>query len=371
MASESSDDDGRSFGSEPDFAAMADLRLETLIDDDPGPSGAHVFDEINDDSPRDFGHDLEITDGARLRLALETFEDAVYGDGDGHGSGGEPDGMSKREVARNKNQSNPKRVHADRQTTRPVSVQAREWRRVQPHLRARGKQCAFPSGSRNQDKGDPSTLEGVQILPAPKHAEPREASDAFGSAPTPSDDAAPWRLAELQPNSKSFSWWGQTEVLTVFGERASMCSDTHLEEEPVSETFAADGEIVETFCNDSRIPRFSDAATNANLSGESLGEESARLESLDLQSVEYTRARDARRRIVGLPSIDPRVVMALDRAFLLGDVDTLGELHHAPSARRVDGGGSRRFTIADDDPESESDSEWSAADSEELRRWEV
>ena len=81
MASESSDDDGRSFGSEPDFAAMADLRLETLIDDDPGPSGAHVFDEINDDSPRDFGHDLEITDGARLRLALETFEDAVYGDG--------------------------------------------------------------------------------------------------------------------------------------------------------------------------------------------------------------------------------------------------------------------------------------------------
>ena len=83
MASASSDDDGRSFGSEPDFAAMSNLRL---VEDDPGPSGTHVFDEIHDDAPRDFGHELEIADGERLRAAFEAFEDAVYADGAGGAS---------------------------------------------------------------------------------------------------------------------------------------------------------------------------------------------------------------------------------------------------------------------------------------------
>ena len=70
MASES-DDDARSFGSEPDLSAMSALRVTT----EAGSSAfAHVFDELLEDTPRGFGHDLEAADTARLQAALEGDE---------------------------------------------------------------------------------------------------------------------------------------------------------------------------------------------------------------------------------------------------------------------------------------------------------
>ena len=132
MASASSDDDGHSFGSEPDFAAMSSLRL---VGDDPGPSGTHVFDEIHDDAPRDFGHELEVADGERLRAALEAFEDAVYDDGAGGASSANDPGSGPVAAAGGVRanpasaRAKPRRVHADRQTTRPVLEQAREYER--------------------------------------------------------------------------------------------------------------------------------------------------------------------------------------------------------------------------------------------------
>ena len=42
------DDDARSFGSEPDFAAMSSLRIASETDAGPSPTG-HVFDELLED----------------------------------------------------------------------------------------------------------------------------------------------------------------------------------------------------------------------------------------------------------------------------------------------------------------------------------
>ena len=174
MASASSDDDGHSFGSEPDFAAMSSLRL---VEDDPGPSGTHVFDEIHDDAPRDFGHELEVADGERLRAALEAFEDAVYDDGAGGASSANDPGSGPVAVAGGARadpasaRAKPRRVHADRQTTRPVLEQAREWRGLAPHLRVRGARVA---SAPRESSGDASA--GVQMVampPAPARAAAR------------------------------------------------------------------------------------------------------------------------------------------------------------------------------------------------------
>ena len=51
MGSEPDDDDARSFGSEPDFAAMSSLRISSGTDAGPSPNGGHVFDELLDDPP--------------------------------------------------------------------------------------------------------------------------------------------------------------------------------------------------------------------------------------------------------------------------------------------------------------------------------
>ena len=124
MASES-DDDARSFGSEPDLSAMSALRVTT----EAGSSAfAHVFDELLEDTPRGFGHDLEAADTARLQAALDAFDERVYLEREDS----DPD-----EAARSpERRPGPRRVHADGQTTRPVGEQAREWRATVPHLRA-------------------------------------------------------------------------------------------------------------------------------------------------------------------------------------------------------------------------------------------
>ena len=302
MASASSDDDGRSFGSEPDFAAMSDLRL---VEDDPGPSGTHVFDEIHDDAPRDFGHELEVVDGERLRAALEAFEDAVYADG----AGGAPDaddlGSEPNEAvggawtAPAAAPAKPRRVHADRQTTRPVLEQAREWRRLAPHLRVRGASVASaPRGA-----GD---VEGVQMV-----AMPTAPTDPQREVPGSSadDDAAPWR------SDSASEWWGECAALRVRGRRAPKAffsvpsGSSPAGAEPLvgaeEEVFAEDGELVETFADDT--PSRGDGSGDA---GAPFGSQSDFLAS----------ERAARRRAAGLPCVDPPVVLALDRAFLRGEI---------------------------------------------------
>ena len=107
LASES-DDDARSFGSEPDLSAMSALRVTT----EAGSSAfAHVFDELLEDTPRGFGHDLEAADTARLQAALDAFDERVYLEREDS----DPD-----EAARSpERRPGPRRVHADRQAHEP------------------------------------------------------------------------------------------------------------------------------------------------------------------------------------------------------------------------------------------------------------
>ena len=410
MASASSDDDGRSFGSEPDFAAMSDLRL---VEDDPGPSGTHVFDEIHDDAPRDFGHELEVVDGERLRAALEAFEDAVYADGaggapDADDLGSEPNAaVGGAWTAPAAAPAKPRRVHADRQTTRPVLEQAREWRRLAPHLRVRGASVASaPRGA-----GD---VEGVQMV-----AMPTAPTDPQREVPGSSadDDAAPWR------SDSASEWWGECAALRVRGRRAPKAffsvpsGSSPAGAEPLvgaeEEVFAEDGELVETFADDT--PSRGDGSGDA---GAPFGSQSDFLAS----------ERAARRRAAGLPCVDPPVVLALDRAFLRGEIgagevedsnpahaghlvwraggdgdgdgdldsafgddESPGRSTEAPNASPAETDAVLEYSDAvacfDDDaqqrsppdpwpgevrwgaPDARSDSEWSDADSEELRRW--
>ena len=67
MGSEPDDDDARSFGSEPDFAAMSSLRISSGTDAGPSPNGGHVFDELLDDPPRPFDHDLREAEAEQLK----------------------------------------------------------------------------------------------------------------------------------------------------------------------------------------------------------------------------------------------------------------------------------------------------------------
>ena len=401
MASASSDDDGRSFGSEPDFAAMSNLRL---VEDDPGPSGTHVFDEIHDDAPRDFGHELEIADGERLRAAFEAFEDAVYADGAGGASNADDLESPPNATAggartdRNAAPAKPRRVHADRQTTRPVLEQAREWRRLAPHLRVRGSaiECA------PRDAGD---VEGVQmiVMPAAPASAQREVPGSSAD-----DDAAPWR------SDSAGEWWGQSASLRVRGReapklRAPPGPFAAGAEGAEEEVFAQDGELVETFADDTPA-----RGERRELMGASYGN----------QSDFHASERAARRRAAGLPCVDPPVVLALDRAFLRGEIRA-GEVEvsnpgHVGALAWRDGDGDVDVDLdsafGDDEeetgfgafsghrlndardvlaysntlegfvysntppnpwpgevqwgaPGAHSESEWSDADSEELRRW--
>ena len=349
MASES-DDDARSFGSEPDFGAMSALRVTT----EAGSSAfAHVFDELLEDTPRGFGHDLEAADTARLQAALDAFDERVYLEREDS----DPD-----EAARSpERRPGPRRVHADRQTTRPVGEQAREWRATVPHLRARGRALLPPTSTR-----DPLALEGVHAVPAPATPSTR-ATENDPELDHP--DAAPWiRAMDGNPGE----WWGTLEhapTLVVRGRAASPSDHPPPFPDPDEEIFAAHGELVETFAEDLWSER-GDGDGNGDGDGDG-----------DAPSSPSPSPRERRRIAAGLPSIDPRVVIALDLAFARGALKA-GEAEPPPDPTL----GSERVVAFDWDDEDEettairsarpsgsgdvSDaSEWSDANSEELRYW--
>ena len=364
MASES-DDDARSFGSEPDFGAMSALRVTT----EAGSSAfAHVFDELLEDTPRGFGHDLEAADTARLQAALDAFDERVYLEREDS----DPD-----EAARSpERRARPRRVQADRQTTRPVGEQAREWRATVPHVRARGRALLPPTSMR-----DPLALEGVHAVPAPATPSTRAADhDADLDHPDP----APWiRAMDANPGE----WWGTLEDaprLVVRGCAASPSDHPPPFPDPDEEIFAAHGELVETFAEDFWSKRVRDGDGD-------VGDGDTSYPTSPSPS-----PRERRRIAAGLPSIDPRVVIALDLAFARGALKageaeppadpTLGSERaivfgsdDEDEGRRPTGetrGGKtapRGETVASwsqsESGEVSNTSEWSDANSEELRYW--
>ena len=378
MASDS-DDDARSFGSEPDFGAMSALRVTT----EAGPSAfAHVFDELLEDTPRGFGHDLEAADTARLQAALDAFDERVYLEREDS----DPD-----EAARSpERRARPRRVHADRQTTRPVGEQAREWRATVPHVRVRGRALLPPTSTR-----DPLALEGVHAVPAPATPSTR-AADHDPDLDHP--DSAPWiRAMDANPGE----WWGTLEDaprLVVRGRAASPSDHPPPPPDPDEEIFAAHGELVETFAEDVWTKRVRDGDGDV---GDGPPSPSPSSPSPSSPSPSYPTSpspspRERRRIAAGLPSIDPRVVIALDLAFARGALKA-GEAEPPPDPTL----GCERAIVFDSDDEDEgrrptgetrggetaprgetvaswshsgsggvSDaSEWSDADSEELRYW--
>ena len=122
------DDDARSFGSEPDFAAMSSLRIASETDAGPSPTG-HVFDELLEDPPRPFDHDLREAEATSLQALLDGFdtllrrEDEDDNDDEGEGRAAETTGV--------RDASRPRRVRSDRQNEMiPVPELARRWRRI-------------------------------------------------------------------------------------------------------------------------------------------------------------------------------------------------------------------------------------------------
>ena len=130
MGSEPDDDDARSFGSEPDFAAMSSLRISSGTDAGPSPNGGHVFDELLDDPPRPFDHDLREAEATSLQALLDRFEELLRRDG-GEGDEDDDGGERRREETERDPSRRPRRVRSDRQNDMvPVAELARRWRRV-------------------------------------------------------------------------------------------------------------------------------------------------------------------------------------------------------------------------------------------------
>jgi hypothetical protein len=172
-------------------------------------------------------------------------------------------------------------------------------------------------------------------MPPCRHASAQR--EAPGSSAD--DDAAPWRL------DSAGEWWGESAALRVRGREArlavgapagarEMC-DGPLAAGAEEEVFAEDGELVETFADDTAWARgallgFGRAGTHLTRTYGSESDE-----------------RAARRRAAGLPCVDPRVVLALDRAFLRGELRA-GEAE-GPVATHCGGAGHRSAWRAEDE----------------------
>ena len=213
MGSEPDDDDVRSFGSEPDFAAMSSLRISSGTDAGPSPNGGHVFDELLDEPPRPFDHDLREAEATSLQALLDRFEELLRRDG-GEGDEDDDGGERRREETERDPSRRPRRVRSDRQNDMvPVAELARRWRRV----------GFVPApGSRRRASTTPSI--GVQWVPAPpetRAGQPRRRDPHAAAADDDDDDdddepassSSPWIEAM---RGAAGEWWCDAEKAPGF-----------------------------------------------------------------------------------------------------------------------------------------------------------
>jgi len=238
---------------------------------------------------------VEAADTARLQAMLTAFDDGVYADGDGDatagdgdvenispgaagetGTGGgggfvfpgdtEEDGVKVKLTAAAAAASaaaKPQRMHADRQTTRPLGEQVAEWAGTVPHIRVRGR-SALP-GNEN------ALLEGVQVIPMEPAA---DGVHTAGNTPAAAAAAAgPWLAALEGPVEE---WWGRADDASelsvtgrAYGSRAAAPPPSPEDAAEDAETFAADGTIEEVYATDNNGA--SGVAAALDLDGESGG----------------------------------------------------------------------------------------------------
>ena len=276
------DDDARSFGSEPDFADMSTLRISSGTDAGPSPNGGHVFDELLDDPPRPFDHDLREAEATSLQALLDRFEELLRRDG-GKGDEDDDGGERRREETQRDPLRRPRRVRSDRQNDMvPVAELARRWRRVGfvPAPDARRRASTTPSI-------------GVQWVPAPPETraeQPRgDDDDDDDDDDESASSSSPWMEAMRGPAGE---WWCDAEkapgFFTVTGRGYGVMRDEGGGEDSLD---ARRGWArMRTFAMDRS------GATDED-------DES-----------------DARRWRLGAPCLDPRTVIALDLAFARGEV---------------------------------------------------
>ena len=353
------DDDARSFGSEPDFADMSTLRISSGTDAGPSPNGGHVFDELLDDPPRPFDHDLREAEATSLQALLDRFEELLRRDG-GEGDEDDDGGERRREETQRDPSRRPRRVRSDRQNDMvPVAELARRWRRV----------GFVPApGSRRRASMTPSI--GVQWVPAPPETraeQPRgDDGDDDDDDDEPASSSSPWMEAMRGPAGE---WWCDQEkapgFFTVTGRGYGVARDEGGEEDSLDARMGED-EVDET---DEAF------ATDRSFIGATEDDDDE---------------CDARRWRLGAPCLDPRTVIALDLAFARGEVGAGGVEPRPVSADlgRVAGGASVGSGSDDDDDDvnlglsalwgtapgrggwSEG-SEWSEAGSDEREAYEL
>ena len=343
------DDDARSFGSEPDFADMSTLRISSGTDAGPSPNGGHVFDELLDDPPRPFDHDLREAEATSLQALLDRFEELLRRDG-GKADEDDDGGESRREETQRDPLRRPRRVRSDRQNDMvPVAELARRWRRV----------GFVPApGSRRRASTTPSI--GVQWVPAPPETRAEQPRGDDDDDDDDDDDesassSSPWMEAMRGPAGE---WWCDAEkapgFFTVTGRGYCVMCEEGGGEDSLDARMGED----ETFA----IDRSSGATDEDDES-------------------------DARRWRLGAPCLDPRTVIALDLAFARGEVGAGGVEPRPVSADlgRVAGGASVGSGDDDDDNLGLSapwgtapgrggwseGSEWSEAGSDEREAYEL
>ena len=333
------DDDARSFGSEPDFAAMSSLRISSGTDAGPSPNGGHVFDELLDDPARPFDHDLREAEATSLQALLDRFEELLRRDG-GKGDEDDDGGERRREETERDPSRRPRRVRSDRQNDMvPVAELARRWRRV----------GFVPApGSRRRASTTPSI--GVQWVPAPPETR----------AEHPRRRGSPRRRTRLVVVAVDRSHARSRGGMVVRrGEGAGV-----LQGRDADATRAA-GNV-----EDGRT-----TTRAARRTGTSAGEEE--IETIeDVFAIDRSGATDeddesdARRWRLGVPCLDPRTVIALDLAFARDEVGA-GEVEPRPASLVVPGDDSDELELSalwGTAPERggwSEGSEWSEAGSEE------
>ena len=313
MGSEPDDDDVRSFGSEPDFAAMSSLRISSGTDAGPSPNGGHVFDELLDDPPRPFDHDLREAEATSLQALLDRFEELLRRDG-GEGDEDDDGGERRREETERDPSRRPRRVRSDRQNDMvPVAELARRWRRV----------GFVPApGSRRRASITPSI--GVQWVPAPpetRAGQPRRRDPHAAAADDDDDD-------DDEPASSSSPW-----IEAMRGAAGEWWCDA--EKAPGFFTVTGRG------YDKTRIDaRGRGRSTNDDEGGEEDGDASGEDETDETIEDTFAVAHscvatdeddesDARRWRLGVPCLDPETVIALDLAFAWGEV-CAGEVEPPP-----------------------------------------